>query len=120
MIRNIFFNILRRGAMGIGIGNFCLILGKLWVNAEATISWKEFAAISFMSFLIAIYTFVFEIERLNYYVLFPIHFVLSFLTSVLVHSYLYKDFDRQLWIRLFPSFALIYLLVWLILFVRKK
>ncbi|OJG46206.1 hypothetical protein RV04_GL001372 [Enterococcus hermanniensis] len=110
----------RRGTKAIGVGSVCLIISKLIEHAPAVITWREFAAFSLMSCLIGWYTLIFEVESLTYYVLFPIHLLLSFVTSSLVQSYLIADFKLSKWLSFFPGFLIIYLLVWLFIIIRRK
>ncbi|MFC4770502.1 DUF3021 family protein [Enterococcus hermanniensis] len=120
MIKSIMGELFRRGTKAIGVGSVCLIISKLIEHAPAVITWREFAAFSLMSCLIGWYTLIFEVESLTYYVLFPIHLLLSFVTSSLVQSYLIADFKLSKWLSFFPGFLIIYLLVWLFIIIRRK
>lgn len=120
MSKRLIGELFRRGTKAIGIGSVCLLISKLVEHAPAVITWKEFAAFSLMSCLIGWYTLIFELESWTYYVLFPIHLLLSFVTSSVVQSYLIDDFKLSKWINFFPGFIVIYLLVWLFIILRRK
>ncbi|MGG2093390.1 DUF3021 domain-containing protein [Bacillus sp. S13(2024)] len=104
---------------GLGTGSFVYMIILLSRGNNIYITQAEIISVLIISACAGIFTYIFDIERISYFFALAIHFSLMILVVYLISTY-------NKWIEKFPttdfleSILLIYILSWLISFLKRK
>jgi len=104
---------------GLGTGSFIYMIVLLSRNNNISITQAEIISVLIISACAGIFTFIFDIERINYLFALVIHFFMMIIVVFLISTYNH-------WIEIFPttdfleSIVLIYAFSWLISFLNTK
>lgn len=104
---------------GLGTGSFIYMLILLYRNNNIPITQAEIISVLIISACAGLFTFIFDIEGISYFLALVIHFIMMILVVSLVSIYNH-------WIDVFPtadfikSIFLIYVFSWLISISKTK
>ncbi|MGY3703862.1 hypothetical protein BW731_01020 [Vagococcus martis] len=106
--------------IGVGFGSFFYLITKLFLDNPTTISRYEVIHYWIMSILISWYSLLFKSNKLSNYSLFPLHFVLTFMTVVTTNYLTLSVYTIKEVILTFIIFFVIYVIVFITISIQNK